>query len=405
MSSEKITFKNSSGDNLIAKLELPIDQKPLAYAIFAHCFTCNKNLTVVRNIARALNQNGIAVMRFDFTGLGQSEGEFADTNFSSNVDDLIQAANFLTENHEAPSLMIGHSLGGAAAIFAASKLDSVKALATIGAPSDPAHVAHLVESGQAEIEAHGVANVNIGGRSFAIKKQFLEDIQQQDLPSVLSKMRKAILVMHSPQDAVVDIKNAQRLYSKAFHPKSFISLDGADHLLTKKEDSLYAGNLIANWAVRYLNLEAKKELRTSKQVLAQINAEPGFTTRIKAGQHSLIADEPLSVGGNDYGPTPYDLLLSGLGACTAMTLKMYAGRKKWDLQEVEVHMEHGKTHAQDCEACETTKGKIDRIEKEIILTGDLDETQRKRLLEIADRCPVHRTLHSEVLITTKEVKV
>lgn len=397
MAVNKIVFQNADGYQLSARLELPLDQKPHAFAIFAHCFTCNKNLNAVRNISRALTQNGFAVLRFDFSGLGESEGEFADTNFSSNVQDLIAAANYLEKEYEAPKLIIGHSLGGAAAIFAAKELSTIEAVATIGAPSSPVHVQHLFQSSLDEIEANQQAEVNIGGRSFNIKKQFVDDLTAQNMAEVVKSLRKPILILHSPQDTTVGVENAGEIYGAAMHPKSFVSLDGADHLLSNKADSIYSGNMIASWAARYIKPSEKVLLKKEKQVTVRIGDE-GFTTDVKAGRHQFRADEPISVGGNDYGPNPYELLLSSLGACTVMTLRMYADRKKWPLEEVIVHLSHGKDYVTDCESCEEGGAKIDVIEKLIEIKGDLDEKQRQRLLQIADKCPVHKTLHSEVQV-------
>ena len=251
MKFEKVKFKNSNGQELAARLELP-EQEVLAYAIFAHCFTCNKNLSAVKNIGRALTQKGIAVLRFDFTGLGESEGDFENTNFSSNVEDLVSASDFLTANYVSPKILIGHSLGGAAVIFAANKLPNITALATVGAPSNPKHVAHLVQSGEEEIKKNGEAVVVIGGREFKIKEQFLSDIHEQNMDSAVKQMKKALLVMHSPQDTTVGIENAAQIYKAGWHPKSFVSLDGADHLLSRKEDSEYVGEMIGVWAQRYI---------------------------------------------------------------------------------------------------------------------------------------------------------
>lgn len=397
--SKKFTFVNANGEKLSAKIELPSNQAPAAYALFAHCFTCNKNLTAVRNISKALTQKGIAVMRFDFTGLGDSEGDFADTNFSSNIQDLVSAADALAKEYEAPQLLIGHSLGGAAVIYAGSEIPSIKAIATIGAPSSPDHVQNLFESSVDEIEKEEKALVNLGGRNFTIKKQFIDDLQNRKMSEVVEKLRLPLMIMHSPQDTTVGIKNAAEIYQYAMHPKSFISLNGADHLLTNKKDSQYAGNMISEWATQYIDLSKNDELRPEKQVSVRIGSE-GYTTDIIAGKHALRADEPVSVGGNNFGPTPYDLLLASIGACTAMTLRMYADRKKWDLQEVVVHLSHSKEHAADCESCTTETGKIDQIERSIKLVGDLDEKQKARLLQIADKCPVHKTLHNEVKVLT-----
>ena len=400
MRSQKVSFTNSNGYELSARLELPVNQHPHTYAIFAHCFTCNKNLTAVRNISRALNMAGIAVLRFDFTGLGDSEGDFADTNFTSNVEDLVAAADYLTENHQTPRILIGHSLGGAAVLCAAGKLPDVKAVATIGAPFDPKHVSHLFDANIDEINTEGEANVNIGGRSFKVKKQFLEDLKAQLVEDKLKNLRKAILVMHSPQDRTVEVENARRIYSTAHHPKSFISLDGADHLLSRKKDSLYAGDMIACWAKRYINQPEKETLKVEKQVAVRLGKE-GFTSDVMVRQHSLTADEPESIGGNDFGATPYELVAAGLGACTAMTIQMYARRKKWVVDEVTVHLDHKKDYAQAMNDVANEKPiKIDQFNREIILEGDLTAEQRKRLMEIADKCPVHRTLHGKVEINT-----
>ncbi len=400
MASQKIIFQNMDGENLAARLELPVSQHPHTFALFAHCFTCNKNLTAVRNIGRALNRAGIAVLRFDFTGLGESEGDFADTNFSSNVSDLIAASLFLEKEYQAPEILIGHSLGGAAVIAAAKKIASVKAVATIGAPADPAHVSHIFTGSIEEIEKSGVAEVSIGGRPFTVKKQFLDDIRSNVQGEGLHSLGKALLVMHSPQDLTVEIGQAAKIYGAARHPKSFVTLDGADHLLSNKEDSFYAGEVIATWAKRYIDLPKKEKLSVVKDVAVRLGNE-GYTTDIMARHHSLTADEPVSVGGNDYGPSPYELLNASLGACTAMTLQMYARRKKWDLQEVEVHLEHYKDYAADREKAEDGKSKMDYFDRAIKLKGDLDERQRQRLLEIANKCPVHRTLHNDVKVNTK----
>ncbi|WP_340202573.1 alpha/beta fold hydrolase [Ascidiimonas sp. W6] len=401
MSTEKVTFQNKTGYNLSGKLELPIDQHPHNFAIFAHCFTCNKNLGAVRNISRALTDNGFGVLRFDFTGLGESEGDFTDTNFSGNVEDLLAAAAFLDKNYKSPSLMVGHSLGGAAAIFAAAEIESIEAIATVGAPSNPKHVSHLFKSSLEKIKEEGKAVVNLAGRDFTIKKQFVDDLETKSLPEVVKEMRKSLLVMHSPQDNTVGIANAKEIYDAAFHPKSFVSLDGADHLLMKKEDSVYVGEVIASWAKRYIKIPEENGIKSNHQVVASLDTENGFTTQMKLGNHTFTSDEPESIGGNNFGPTPYELVSGGLAACTAMTLKMYASFKKWDLKNVEVHTSYNKKHAHDCENCESSTAKIDTFTREIKITGDLDEQQRQKLLEIANKCPVHRTLHSEINIETQ----
>ncbi len=403
MALNKLLFSNSKGDQLVGRLELPVDQHPKAYALFAHCFTCNKNLSAVRNISKALTQKGFGVLRFDFTGLGESEGDFADTNFSSNIDDLVAAGRYMESELEAPSLIVGHSLGGAAVIFAAKELDSVRAVATIGAPSSPDHVQHLIQSGLPEIEEKGEAQLNIGGRPFTIKKQFLEDISGVNMQATIKALRKPILVAHSPQDDTVGINNAAEIYSAAMHPKSFLSLDGADHLLSNTADSLYVGQMIAAWAERYIDTEEAADLKTTHQVLVHSDVESGYTLDIQAGKHTFKADEPESIGGNDFGPTPYDLLLASLGACTAITMRMYANRKGWPVEDIEIHLNHNKEHLQDCEDCESSDAKIDVIERYIEIKGDVDEKQRKRMMQIADKCPVHKTVHSEIRVVTTEI--
>lgn len=398
MASKRISFTNREGLELSAALDTPSVAGVRAYAIFAHCFTCSKNLQAVRTISRALCSQGIAVLRFDFTGLGRSEGEFGDTNFSTNLSDLECAAEYLRHNHEAPKLMIGHSLGGSAAIYAAALIAEIEAVGTIGAPSSPAHVQHLISSGREEIEEQGEAIVDIGGRPFTVKKQFLEDITSHRLQEVLRDLRKPILVMHSPQDATVGIENAGEIYSAAWHPKSFISLDGADHLLSQKNDADYAGQMISTWAGRYLSGDEPAPLTSDHQAVARIDGSDGYYTEIATGAHTMVADEPADYGGNDDGPSPYDLVAAGLAACSVMTMKMYAKRKSWGLQEAIVHVQHEKKHAEDCENCDENDVKLDHFMKSIEISGDLDEKQRKRLFEIASRCPVHRTLTSEIKI-------
>ena len=399
MRSQKVEFTNKNGYKLSARLEFPIDSHPVAFAIFAHVFTGSKNLSATRHISRALTLNGIAVLRFDFTGLGQSEGEFADTTFTSNVEDLLAAARFLEEHHEAPRILIGHSLGGAAVIFAAKHLESVRAVATIGAPSEPEHVTHLLSESLEEIEKHGQAKVSIDGRTFTIKKDFLDDLRQKNMFGILKGLRKALMVLHSPQDSVVEIDNAAKIYHAAHHPKSFVTLDGANHMLTNKDDAFYAGNVISSWVKRYIDIPQEDKLQTDKQVVARLG-NVGYTTDILAGKHGLIADESEALGGFDFGPSPYELLNAALGACTAMTLEMYARRKKWDLKEVKVHLSYSKSYKQDCENCDQPNSKLDHFEKVLELEGNLTEEQKARLVEIANRCPVHRTLESTPKFTT-----
>lgn len=377
---------------------MPVDGKPHAFALFAHCFTCTKNLTAIRNIARSLSLMGIAVLRFDFTGLGQSEGEFGTSGLSSDVSDLISAADFLRKEYEAPVLAIGHSLGGTAVLMAAKSLPTVQAIATIGAPCDPTHVRHLLRDGLGTIEKAGTATVDIGGRPFPIKKEFLTDLESFEPEQTIGQLEKALLLLHSPQDNVVNIENAAAVYQAARHPKSFVSLDGADHLLSEPQDSLYAGEVIACWAKRYIAFPQPEPIRVRQRVAVRIGPD-SLTTEIKAGNHSLLADEPAEAGGDDLGPTPYDLVTAGLGACTAMTLRLYADRKKWPLTNVVVHLHHEKIHGFDSENPEQ-KALLDHIWREIELEGELTDEQRQRLLSIAEKCPVHKTLSSRIEISS-----
>lgn len=401
MNIQKVSFTNKDKEQLAGRLELPLNRKPHNFVIFAHCFTCTKNLTAIKNVGRALTNSGFGVLRFDFTGLGESEGDFENTNFSGNVEDLIEAADFLEENYMAPTLIIGHSLGGAAAIFAAARLPSIKAAAVINSPSSPSHVMHLLKDSKSEIKKNGKAKVNLGGIDFTIKKQFLDDLENKSLPDVVRDFRKALLILHSPQDKTVSIKNAEEIYKAAHHPKSFVSLDGVDHLLSKKEDSKYVGEVIAGWASRYVDIPPEEELKSKSKVAASLDEDENFTTDMKVGDHYMIADEPTSYGGNNFGPSPYEYLSAALASCTAMTIQMYARRKKWDVENVAVHINYSKDHAVDCEHCEEDSAKIDTFNREIKLKGILDDKQKKRLLEIADKCPVHKTLHSATQVITK----
>ena len=399
MSSTKITFKNSEGLDLNGSIELPENRAPHNFVLFAHCFTCNKNFFAVKNISDSLISHGFGVLRFDFTGLGESEGEFEDSNFSGNVEDLFAAAQYLEETYKAPALLIGHSLGGAAVLYAATKLTSVKAVATIGAPAHVGHVKNLIKDNLEEIERKGKAAVNIGGRNFHIKKQFLDDLEKNDLLEIIPTLKKSILILHSPQDSIVEIKNAEEIYTAAKHPKSFVSLDGADHLLSNKVDSKYAGDLIGTWAHRYIDLPKIQELQSELDVIAHLGPE-GFTTQIKAGKHYLIADEPEKVGGNDFGPNPYEFVSAGLAACTSMTIQMYAKRKGWKLDFVETQVKYGRDYAEDCELCEEEGTKIDTFQRVLKVKGIMDEVQKAKILLIADKCPVHKSLTTPTQIIT-----
>ena len=402
MRTERFDFPNAQGHTLTALLQQPPAAEPTSYALFAHCFTCSKDSRAARWISDALAARGIAVLRFDFTGLGSSEGEFANTDFSSNIDDLVAAADHLRTTRQAPALLIGHSLGGAAVLVAAARIPESRAVATIGAPSDPSHVTTLFADQITVIRERGEGAVSIGGREFCIRRDFLDDVAEHRLLDQVAGMRKALMILHSPTDQVVSIDNASAIFTAARHPKSFISLDGADHLLARRSDARYAGDLIAQWCQRYLppTAEVPAQEQSAGTVVVGETGQGRFQQSVTMGEHRLIADEPVDVGGSDSGPSPYDLLLAGLGACTSMTLRMYAERKSIPLEHVSVLLQHSKIHASDCANCETSQGQIDRIDRTITLDGDLDEATRARLLDIADKCPVHRTLTSEVDIRT-----
>ncbi|WP_300029199.1 bifunctional alpha/beta hydrolase/OsmC family protein [uncultured Roseobacter sp.] len=401
MPTERITFTGHDGSALAARLDLP-DGPHVATALFAHCFTCGKDIPAARRIAARLAAIGIAVLRFDFTGLGHSEGEFANTSFTSNVQDLIAASTFLTGRGMTPSLIIGHSLGGAAVLKAAAALDTIRAVATIGAPADPGHVTHNFETALPEIEVKGSAEVSLGGRPFRIGKGFLEDVASAELSQVLPRLNAALLVLHAPGDSIVGIDNASRIFLEAKHPKSFVTLDTADHLVSRAEDAEYAADLIATWAGRYLDLRRPAPPPGAPEgVLRVTEADPdGFLADITSGDgHHLLADEPLAYGGSNKGLSPYGLVSSGLGACTTMTLRMYARQKGWPVERISVDVTHDKVHAQDARTA--VGDKIDTWRRRITLTGPLSPEQRARLLEIADKCPVHRTLERSSTVITE----
>jgi len=399
----KFDFQNQNGDTLSGRLELPL-YKPKALALFAHCFTCSKSLLAATRIPRKLTEMGIGVLRFDFTGLGNSEGDFSNTNFSSNVEDLVAAYNHLKKEYFAPEILIGHSLGGAAVLKAATVLDEAKAVVTIGAPSDIRHILHAFHSAVEQIQATGSAEVNLAGRKFKIKKQFIDDLKQASILDGVARMNKALLIMHSPIDNTVSIDHAAEIFVAARHPKSFVTLDNSDHLITKSKDAQYAANVIGAWVDRYLpeHIDAREPVSPGV-VRVKSNEFGKFLHDIYTSENSLVADEPKSFGGNGFGPSPYELLLSALGACTSMTMKMYAERKKWPLQSIQVDLKHEKIHASDCQSCETKDGKLDRILKSISIKGPLTDEQKSRLLEIAEMCPVNKTLHSEISIQTLPV--
>ncbi|WNJ19411.1 bifunctional alpha/beta hydrolase/OsmC family protein [Pontibacter sp. G13] len=400
MRTQTLQIPNRNGLNLSAQMDLPLKERPRAYAIFAHCFTCGKNLRAEKTISLSLTQSGFAVIRFDFAGVGESEGEFYETNFSTQIADILDVANFLSTHYEAPQLLVGHSLGGAGVLLASEQLPSVRAVATIGAPSNPEHVKHLFGSMQALIEQEGEAQVLIAGRPFVIQRHFLRDLESHDVAATLTKLKKSLLIVHSPQDQIVGIDNARKIYEMARHPKSFLSLDGGDHLMGRKADAEYVGSVVAAWSSRYLELADSDPVLTDQQAVARIG-KTGYTTEIRMGSHTLWADEPKSVGGDDLGPSPYDLLLAALGACTGMTLRMYADRKKWPLEEVVVHLNHEKRYPEDMALSEERPQKLDHIFKRLEFLGDLSDEQRARLKEIAERCPVNRTLNQPVVIDSE----
>jgi uncharacterized OsmC-like protein/fermentation-respiration switch protein FrsA (DUF1100 family) len=403
MLTERFQFTSAAGHQLAAALDLP-EGAPLAYALFAHCFTCGKDVLAARRIATALAAKGIAVLRFDFTGLGSSEGDFANATFSSNVADLVRAADHLRETRGAPTILIGHSLGGAAILAAAGQIPDAKAIVTIAAPSDPAHVTHLFRDHLEDIRRHGRVEVQLAGRPFHITREFLDDIAEHSLMAQLAKLHRALLIMHSPTDDTVGIDNATKIFVAARHPKSFVSLADADHLLSGKRDADYVANVIAAWAERYVDLALSQPAAASdnapRKVVVRETRNGKFQQTVSVGPHRLVADEPLAVGGNDSGPGPYDYVLAGLGACTSMTMRMYADRKSLPLDRVTVTLNHSKIHAADCAECETKLGMLDQIERVITIEGALDAEQHTKLMEIADKCPVHRTLTSEIRIVT-----
>jgi uncharacterized OsmC-like protein/alpha/beta superfamily hydrolase len=398
MKTETVTFMGGGGQELAGRIERPAGE-PRAWAIFAHCFTCSKDSVAAVRVSRALTAHGFGVLRFDFAGIGASGGKFEHTTFTSNVDDVVAAAGYVRSAYGAPALLIGHSLGGAAVLAAAGRIPDAKAVATIGAPADVAHIEHNFADAVAEIETEGAVRVPLGGKIFTLRREFLEDIRNQPQMQRISAMRKALLILHAPTDMTVGIENATSVYKAAKHPKSFISLDGADHFLSKAEDAAYAADVITAWAARYVPMPEPVGYPEG-HVVAQETGDGAYTNLVRSGQHSFLADEPVYVGGADAGPSPYDLLAASLAACKSMTMRMYANQKNWKLETASVSVKHDKVHAADCEDCETREGKIDVFTVSITLEGNLDEAQRAKLIEISGKCPVHRTLMGEVKIRT-----
>jgi uncharacterized OsmC-like protein/pimeloyl-ACP methyl ester carboxylesterase len=406
---ERVEFPGSQGTPLAGRLELP-EGEPLAYALFAHCFTCGKDAVAATRISRALTEKGIAVLRFDFTGLGHSGGDFANSNFTSNVEDLVRASAFLRATGHAPSILIGHSLGGAAVLAAVDRIPEVRAVVTLGAPADPRHVLGLIGDQLADLQGSESTEVTLGGRSFRVGRQFLDDLNSQRQQERVAHLAAALLVMHSPTDQIVSIDNAREIFDAAHHPKSFVALDGADHLLTRAADAQFAADMIASWVGRYIpSLSTEPSTKAGSNtgspdleagmVRVTENGTGPYGQTITTSEHTLLADEPEPIGAGT-GVSPYDLLLAGLGACTSMTLRMYAERKKWALDRVEVTLRHGRVHAEDCANCETAPAVVEQIERTIVVYGDLSDEQRDALLVIADKCPVHRTLHADVKVAT-----
>lgn len=407
---EKVGFANAHGHQLAGRIDLPLIGDPVACALYAHCFTCSKDLRAIGRITETLALHGIATLRFDFTGLGESEGDFSETNFSSSVSDYELAADFLAENFQAPELLIGHSLGGAICMAAASRIKSVNAVVAIAAPSTANHIERHLATDLERIQTRGQADVSLAGRSFTLKRQFIDDVRSFDLGSAISQLGKPLLVVHSPIDNVVGIENAAEILELARHPKSFLSLDGADHLISDDEDARYIAEVIATWANRYTSADITSHsqpdfIADAPKSITTVRIEEGLRTEVVSNGFPLVADEPTSVGGTNTGPTPYDYLLTALGSCTAMTLRMYADRKKWPVTTVTVHLSHNKIHARDCAECESDSGFADHVDRHVEVEGELDDEQLQRLADIADRCPVHKTLHGQVVVRSSLASV
>jgi len=400
--SKAIEFRGTSGAMLAARLDLPSTIR--AFALFAHCFTCGKDTFAAARIAHGLTARGIAVLRFDFTGIGNSEGEFANTNFSSNIQDLLAAVSFLRDNYSAPALLVGHSLGGSAVLAAAPQVPEAVGVVTIGAPASADHVTSNFSAHLDEIETKGTATVSLAGRQFTIKKQFLDDLSQQSFINELPRLKKALLICHAPRDEVVSINNATAIFTAARHPKSFISLDTADHLLRRRSDAIYVADMIAAWSSRYLPERNEESNPLPPEIVEVSESKAGpLAQLVRAGKHVLAAGEPVASGGDDAGPGPYDYLLAALGACTSMTMRLYADRKGIAVDRFSVRLSHRRIHAQDCRDCETKDGDIGEITKEVTIAGNVSGEDRKRLMEIAEKCPVHRTLTHEIKIRSNLV--
>ena len=357
-----LTFAGTRGDRLAGRLDLP-DGKPRAVVLVAHRFSGGNAGVAAAQLALSFTELGLAVLSLDFAADAGQEPGLAASGLTA--EDLAAAAAELRSTLAAPSILVGHSLGGAAVLAIADQLPEARAVVTLAAPADAA------------------------------------------ADQRIAALRRALLVIHSPDDEEVSFGNAEVIFAAARQPKSFISLDGADHGLSRPADAAYAAGLMAAWAARGLPAPedpAPDGLAHRDVVVVTGSEAHPFGQRIIAGGHQLVADEPAVIGGADSGPTPYDLLLAGLGACTAITVRMYADRKGWPLRQMTVRLRHSRIHAVDCLDCETKNGQLDQIERELRFEGELTDDQRARLMDIADRCPVHRTLHSEVLVATTEAQ-
>ena len=397
MPTQTVKFANPKGHELSGSLQLPEFGEPIAYVLMAHCFACTHKTKAGTYIARAMVKEGFAVLRFDFSGLGQSAGDFADTNFTTNVDDLVAAADYLRENFKAPEILVGHSLGGTAVIEASKRVPECVAVSSIASPADPEHVTHLIQDQMQCIIDTGQANVTLDGKKQTIKKQFIDDLKAQKIEETLRNLDRALLIFHSPMDEIVSIEHAKLMYQKALHPKSFVSLDNANHMLTNRNDAEYVGTVLAAWAAKYLQADDENEDEVEyKPKSGEVSAAIGKTkyiTQVKTQNHAWYADEPASLGGKNKGPTPFELLAASLGTCTSITLRMYADRKKWPLDTVNTVVTSEHSHPQKAKGEDREPHRFTRV---IHVTGDLNDEQRGRLIEIANMCPVHRILEGTI---------
>lgn len=385
MSDKSFTFQNEEGRPLSGLLESP-EGTPRGWAIFAHCFTCGKDSRAAVHISRALSRAGIGVLRFDFagTGIGSAHGEAV--SFASDVTDLKSAANAMTAAGMTPSLLIGHSLGGTAALVAAADLPDIVAVATIGAPAELQHILKVFNASDLDtVRRDGEASVEIAGRPFLIRRSFIDAVAEVDVEKAVAALRRPLLVLHSPIDQVVGIEHASRIFVAARHPKSFVSLDMADHLIADAANANFVSAMVATWANRYLSplVADLPQVEAADGVEAIETLAGKFQLRVRSGKHTIFSDEPASVGGLGSGLSPYELVSAGLAACTVMTMRLYANRKGFPLERASTRVEHKKV---------ADMVPPDRFTRTIVLEGPLDEEQRARILEIADRCPVDLTL-------------